>query len=262
MEISAITATQQLKNSEGLEIKAGTLHLKVQRISHGWSFKTSEINPPSSDISMTSEVAGFGVSEGALYQTGESDRLVIIPAMPAKPVVLKNSGMRILPGQSMRFYVKIPVWLQFYHTDSVPEYFLTEYPLFRLSDTWFGEPDEGEPAFALGNYYQKDLALLDPKPWEAVCPVHIRNHSNLLLEVQRLIIRVENLALGISDNQMITSLTEIEYKGKDQVSSANYLIQDSIHGKDFRQLTPPRNAGSRTSSLKINFHFIKTIYQI
>lgn len=262
MKLSAIILPQQLKNSEGIDLQAGNLHLKVQRISHGWGFKSSEVSPPFDEIRISSETAGFGVSEGALYQSGDSDRLLVVPALPSKPVVFKNSGMRILPGQSMRFFVKIPVWLQFYHTDNAPENFISEYSLSRLSDTWFGDPDEGEPAFALGNFYQKDLALLDPKPWEAVCPVHIRNLSNLLLEVQRLIIRVENLALGISDNQLITSLTEIEYKGKEQVSSVNYSIQDSVHGKDFRQLTPPRNAGTRSSSLKINFHFMKTIYQI
>ena len=108
MDLSAITRPLELKNSEGVDLQAGTLHLKVQRISHGWGFKNTEVNPPFPEITMRNETAGFGVSEGALYQTGDSDRLLVIPALPSKPVVFKNSGMRILPGQSMRFFVKIP----------------------------------------------------------------------------------------------------------------------------------------------------------
>ena len=132
--------------------------------------------------------------------------------------------------------------------------------MFRLSDTWFGEPDEGEPAFALGNFYWQDASLLNVLPWEAVCPVHILNNSNLLLEVQRLIIRVENLALIRSGNQLLTSMVEIEYKGRDQVSSASYHLDKTIHGKEYIQITEPRSTVAK-SSLKINFHFIKNIYQ-
>lgn len=261
MNLTEICRTYSLHNNEGIDIQAGTLSLQVRRMSMGWGFRSDESADAFDDVKVVNNNSAIQVSESALFQTGKSDDLVVLPALPTKPLVLKNSGLRILPGQNMRFFVKIPLWLQFYHSGTSPEHFITEYPLFKISDTWFGEPDEGEPALALGNFYQKDASLLDLKPWEAICPVHITNHSGLLLEVQRFIIRVENLSLVVTGNQLMTSLTEIEYKGREQISSATYHLNKTVHGDDYHQIAPPRNAGTR-SSLKINFHFIKNIYQI
>lgn len=261
MDLINICRDYKLLSSEGIDIQVGSMHLQVRRISSGWGFRTTEVLQPYDGVLLTKENSTFQVSESGLYQTGKSDTLLIVPALPAKPVVLKNSGLKILPGQSMRFFVKIPLGLQFYFESVAPEHFISEFQLYRLSDTWFGDPDEGEPALALGNFFQKDVTLLDVKPWEAVCPVHISNLSNLLLEVERLIIRVENLALLIAGNQLITSLIEIEYKGREQVSSASYHLRKAVHGEDYRQVASPRHAGSK-SSLMINFHFIKNIYPI
>jgi hypothetical protein len=260
MNVLDISREYTLQNMEGINIQAGTLNLKVQRISLGWGFLYAEQPAPYETVNLLQENAFVEVSTSNLYQTGKSNILVIAPALPPRPLVLKNSGMRIFPGQSMRFFVKIPLWLQFYFADCQPENFIAEFPLYRLSGTWFGEPEEGEPALALGNFYQKEMSLLDIKPWEAICPIHISNHSNLLLEVERFIIRVENLALVSAGGHLMTSFTEIEYKGKDQVSSASYHITKAVHGDDYQKITSPRNTGSK-SSLKINFHFIKNIYQ-
>lgn len=261
MTIQEIFGKHEISNGQGLEIRAGTLHLIVKRFSMGWGFHVLPTEQPFEGIYRSSEIPSLEVSESDLFQSGRSDTLVITPALPLKPVVLKNSGMRILPGQSMRFFVKVPLNLQFHHTDAITDYFITEYPLIRLSDTWFGEPDEGETAFALGSHYQKDPELLDPLPWEVICPVLITNHSTLLLEVQRFIIRVENLAILSTSHGLMTSVVDIEYKGKEQISSATYRVDKSVHGDNHLQLATPRSSGGK-SSLMINFHFIKNIYQI
>ncbi len=261
MNLKDICRLHTIQNNKGIAIKAGKLHLQVKRFSMGWGFKANETASEAEEVSSEENISDFQVSESDLFQTGKQDDLLIVPALPPKPVVLKNSGIRILPDQNMRFFVKIPLWLQFYRSELGNENFITEYPLFRLSDTWFGEPDEGEPAYALGNFYQKNLSLIEVKPWEAICPVNIRNNSNTLLEVQRFIIRTDYLSLVFSNNQIFTSLTDIEYKGKEQISSASYSLNNSIHGDSFRQIAQPRNAGGK-SLLKINFHFIKNIYQL
>ncbi|HAX96538.1 MAG TPA: hypothetical protein DCY35_08470 [Prolixibacteraceae bacterium] len=261
MTIGDIFGKYEILNGKGLEIKAGTLNLMVKRFSMGWGFHVIPAVQPFDGVFLGTEIPELEVSESDLFQTGRSDKLVVTPALPLKPVVLKNSGMRILPGQSMRFFVKVPLSLQFYHTDTIADNFITEYPLIRLSDTWFGEPDEGETAFALGRHYQKDPELLDLMPWEIICPVLITNHSTLLLEVQRLIIRVNNLAILSTSHGLMTNIVDIEYKGKEQISSATYRVDRNVHGDNQHQLASPRSLGAK-SSLMINFHFIKNIYQI
>lgn len=260
MELFSLFDQYHVDSGEGIEIQSGSLHLLIKRISSGWGFKVLETTGPFPEILLRKLTPDIQVSESELYQTGKSGNLCIAPSLPVKPVVLKNSGMHILPGQSMHFFVKIPLNLQFYFDEPSVNNLISEYPMYRLSDTWFGEPDEGESAFALGNFYQKDADLLDVRPWEAICPVNILNHSNLMLEVQRLIIRVENLALVRSDQRIMTSMVEIEYKGRDQVSSVSYHLDKSLHGASFIQMTAPRSNVAK-SSLKINFHFIKNIYQ-
>lgn len=261
MAIREIFGKFEITNGLGLEFRVGTLNLIVKRFSMGWGFRVLPVEQPFEGIFRSFEIPPLEVSQSDLFQTGRSDTLVVAPALPIKPVVLKNSGMRILPGQSMRFFVKVPLNLQFFHTDALADYFITEYPLIRLSDTWFGEPDEGETAFALGSHYQKDPELLAPLPWEAVCPVHITNHSTLLLEVQRLIIRVDNLAILSTSHGLMTSLVDIEYRGREQISSATYRLDKNVHGDSHQQLAAPRLSSGK-SSMMINFHFIKNIYQI
>lgn len=260
MDLFEICKKFTLHNNEGIDIQAGTLRLQVRRIMMGWGFQSEEIWPANEEVQVINDDSIFQVSESDLFQTGKSDDLIIVPALPIKPVVLKNSGMRILPGQSMRFFVKIPLCLQFYYDSVAPDRFITEFSLYRLSDTWFGELDEGEPALALGNYYQKDAGLLDLKPWEAICPVNITNQSATLLEVQRFIIRTENLVLVNSNNRLMTSLTDIEYKGREQISNATYHLSKAVHGENYTRVAPARNSGAK-APLKINFHFIKNIYQ-
>ncbi len=260
MLVTEIFNKFKFANGEGLTLKAGKLALHVRRISMGWGFKSEPEGEHQHEIDLQFSPGEFSVSECDLYQTGKSNSLIVAPALPDKPLVLKNSGMRILPGQTMNFFVKIPLWVQFYFGEQVADKFIVEYPLTSLSHTWFGEPDNGEPAYAMGGFYQKEIGRLEVQPWEAVCPVHISNNSTLLLEVERLIIRVENLALVTQGNQMMTSLLSIEYTGKEQVSAASYRLDKSIHGEGYQQIAPPRNTGNR-SSMKINFHFIKNWYQ-
>lgn len=260
MLVTDIFNKYKLGNGEGISIRAGKLDLKVRRISMGWGFKLEPEGAFVNDIELSMDPGQFSVSDCNLYQTGKSNALIVAPALPDKPLVLKNSGIRILPGQTMNFFVKIPVWVQFYFAEQAADRFIAEFPLVSLSHTWFGEPDSGEPAYAMGGFYQKEMGQLGAQPWDAICPVHISNNSTLLLEVERLIIRVENLALVRSDNKFITSLLSIEYTGKDQVSTANYRLDKSVHGEGYHQVAPPRHAGNR-ALMKINFHFIKNWYQ-
>jgi hypothetical protein len=82
----------------------------------------------------------------------------------------------------------------------------------------------------------------------------------LVLEVERLIIRVENLALYLNENKLITSQVAIEYKGKDIISSASFHFSKYIHGEKAETVLQPRSSVSK-NLLKINFHFIKNLYK-
>lgn len=244
-----------------LHIETGKQHLVelekfrlgIKREKEGWYLLQMENKNQQKE-----EIPDF--SAGDYFQTGQSNALVLAPSFPSKPLVFKGSGMFVSPGQKLLFYLKIPLTVQIYFTKSQPEKLLKSLLVNPLSNTWFGEPDSGEPAFSLGNDYYLDPANAQPGSYEALCPVSIYNNSSGVLQVERLIIRVENLALYKKNDSIITSLVSIEYKGKDVISSVSYQHNKNIHGEKAELLAKPQS-GSNKNLLKMNFHFIKNIYK-
>jgi hypothetical protein len=101
---------------------------------------------------------------------------------------------------------------------------------------------------------------VNPSEFEAICPVTIFNNSPSTFEVERLIIRVENMGLYKNAEKIVTSVAEIEYKGKDVISSAEYHYSKIYNGEKQELITKPRNQSGK-NPLKIHFHIIKNMYR-
>ena len=212
----------------------------VTREKEGWTF-----------ISADNEQSEY-------HQTGKSNTLIIQPALPEKPLVFKGSKLNVAPKQKLTFFLKIPLKVQLYFSRVQPEHLMKEIAIQRLSDTWFGDTDNGEIAFALGNEYFFDMNEVNPSEFEAICPVTIFNNSPAPFEVERLIIRVDNMGLYQNGDKIVTSLVEIEFKGKDVISSAEYHYSKLYDGEKQELITKPRNTTGK-NPLKMHFHFIKNI---
>ncbi len=232
-------------------IELSDRNLFIKREKEGWHILTS----PESNI----ETPDF--SKGEYFQSGKSNSLVIAPALPAKPLVFKGNHLNVTPKQKLTFFLKIPITLQVYYSKNLPDNLLQEIPSKRISDTWFGEADNGEPAFALGSEYQLYFENMETTPLEAICPVSILNNSTGTLEVQRLIIRVENLSIYKNGDKNVTNVVQVEYKGQEVMSSVEYHYSKVFDGDKQEIITKPRNTAGK-NLLKINFHFIKNMYKI
>ncbi len=254
MDLNTILKKHQLQVDETRIIDIGCVQLLVTRKSEGWHLITTD-NCPNDDILLSTEAT---LSD--YFQTGKSGSLVITPALPAKPLVFKGSGLSVLTGQKITFFLKIPLAFQIYSSKIQPENLLKEISYKRLSDTWFGEPDSGEPAFSLGSEYALDINEIKITGFEAVCPVTVTNNSPTILDVHRLIIRNENVTLYNNNNKIITSVVNIEFKGNDIASEVGYNYSKYYHGEKQEILAKPRNT-SEKNLLKRNFHFIKNIYK-
>lgn len=199
-------------------------------------------------------------STAEYFQTGNSNSIVLTPALPVKPLVFKGSNLKVSPKQKFTFFLKIPLTIQMHYSKYSEETFLKEIPYNRLSDTWFGESDAGEAAFALGNEYNLNFETIETSPFEAICPVSVFNNSSNTLEIQRQIIRVEHLALYKNKGKIVTSMVYVEYKGQQVLSAADYHYSKTYDGEKQDILAKPRNITGK-NLLKINFHFIKNIYK-
>jgi len=254
MDLDLILQKHKILPGETRIINIGCVQLSATRKNEGWHLITTD-NCPHDDIDLS--------AEGTLsdyFQTGKSNTLIIAPALPAKPLVFKGYGLSVLPDQKITFFLKIPLAFQIYFSKIQSENLLKEITYKRLSDTWFGEPDSGEPAFSLGSEYYLDLEEIKITDFEAICPVMVHNTSSEILSVQRLIIREEYVTLYKNNDKIVTSAVNIEFKGNDVASEVDYNYSKLYNGEKQEILAKPRNSTGK-NLLKLNFHFIKNIYR-
>ncbi len=252
MAINEVFGKHKFDKGEVKSFFIGNSALWAKRENEGWYIQGKEKQE------VQNEPIDFARAE--YFQTGQSDSIVIAPALPEKPIVFKSSQIKILPKQKFIFFLKFPISVQIFYSRNSEGNMLKEIPSKRLSDTWFGDSDSGEAAFALGDEYFLDFNTIETSPFEAICPVSVFNNSPNIFEIQRQIIRVENLSLYNKANRIVTSLIQVEYKGQQILSSANYHYSKIFNGGKQDILSKARNDNGK-NLLKINFHFIKNIYQ-
>ncbi len=254
MDLESILTKHKFQPDETKLIDIGCVQLSATRKSEGWHLITTD-NCPNDDIDLSTDAT---LSD--YFQTGNSNTLIIAPALPVKPLVFKGTGLNVLPNQKLTFFLKIPLAFQIYFSKIQSENLLKEITYKRLSDTWFGEPDSGEPAFSLGREYFLDIGDIKITDFEAICPVVVHNTSSVILNVQRLIIRDENITLYKNEDKIVTSVVNVEYKGNEVASAVDYNYSRQYNGEKQEILAKPRNTSGK-NLLNINFHFIKNIYR-
>ena len=254
MDLNSILQKHQILPGTTKLIDIGCVQLSATRTKEGWHLVTKD-NCPDDDIALNenSQVADY-------FLTGKSNSLIIAPALPVKPLVFKGSGLNVLPEQKITLFLKIPLTFQIYFSKIQSENLLREITYKRMSNTWFGDPDSGEPAFTLGSEYYLNFDEIEITDFEAICPVTVKNNADENLSVQRLIIRDEFLTLFKNENKMVTSLVEIEFKGTDKIGAVDYHYSKLYNGEKHEILAQPRNSSGK-SLLKLNFHFMKTMYR-
>ena len=247
--------------NQTLQFRAGFAEVLVKHIGTGWLIKSYSRDQSAVDLEVK-EVEGIdNDSEVFHFQSGKSNALIVVPAFPQKAVVFRNNKtIKISADESANLYFRIPLVMQFYYHEVKEENRLFEIPLQRLSDTWFGEADNGEPAFSIGSNYDTEFADINALPWEAITPVEIINNTTGVFELQRLILRVEDFSLFLKSKQLLSNHVSIEFKGPEHAGSVNLLVKKEIHGQKPLQLAKPRNAVAR-NLLRKSFFFIKNIYQ-
>nr|WP_321485801.1 DUF432 domain-containing protein [uncultured Draconibacterium sp.] len=254
MEKLSIYGKKQLDSGESALIDYKIFTLGIKRNDEGWYINSFDDTHDEQEIN-TSEIV-----DGTYFHSGKSNNLILTPALPEKPMVFKSSRIIISPKQRLTFFVKIPLILQVYASKKQDENLLAEFPLQHVSNTWFGEPVNGEVAFALESDHYLDFKTIEADERFAICPITIFNNDKAALEIERLIIRVDQMHLLKFGNHLVTSQVKLEYRGKDHLSSVSYGFAKAFHGENHEIVAKPRNPEGK-SLLKINFHFIKNIYR-
>ena len=235
MGLDNIFGKHQFLPSDTKIINLNNKWLFIKREKEGWYFLVSEeFNEGNLDF-----------SRGEYFQTGKSNSLIIVPALPDKPLVFKGDMLKVSAGQKFTFFLKIPASLHFFYSKSQPENLMKEIVPKQLSRTWFGEPDNGEPALAVGNEYFLEFEATETLPFEIICPVTIINNSAVPFEVKRLIIRTENLTIYKTGNKKVTSFVHVEFRGQDAINPVKYTYSKFYDDENQELFAKSRSANNK-----------------
>ncbi len=182
----------------GLRFRIGPCHLVVIRHEDSWQvaeryeadgLDTTVAGPAAIDDLPDEpgfQVVRYGVANGATALTLE-------PALPDRPVVARpQHDVCFLPRTRGDFYVGVVLWARV----AAGEGLLTELPLQRPLDTWFGPSAmEGELCYASPTALLTKVSEMRPYPHRAVVPVSIDNRGAESVWLHRLRIPAPNLML-------------------------------------------------------------------
>lgn len=161
------------------------------------------------------------------YVTGSHEiRVRFAPMTPDRPLVVNPEyPVQILPGQSARFFILIPAWIQI-SIEKNPPVVLKEIPSAILSATWFGGPQDGILSYSLNSpAYRRynDSPLPKPTALEIISPLTVKNHSQELLSLRDLNIHCEHLHVYQGKTLNWTNEVKISFYGGNQPSKVQYV---------------------------------------
>ncbi|MBN1118408.1 MAG: DUF432 domain-containing protein [Bacteroidales bacterium] len=192
------------------------------------------------------------------YIADKTTSLNILPALPDKPLVIKtHEELYILPGRNTTIYVRIPLSLNFYAGAETEDNLITSEPSIMLSNTWFGDPDNGVPAYSLNSsvlYKTDDLQI---RSFEIICPVKIINDSSQSFKLERLLLDVDHLKIYQGKQGLATNEVKIHFEGENNSSHTQFGRLAPGFISEPKLLIKERNT-SNSSVLKKSFHFLKS----
>ncbi|NNF62495.1 MAG: hypothetical protein HKO55_01480 [Gammaproteobacteria bacterium] len=133
------------------------------------------------------------------------NRLRLTPRLADRPVVVRPETPLVIPsGQNTVLFVGTSLWVRI-ESLAADTALLTDVPIFRPSDTWFGSNTRiGELCYASRTKARTSAELLGRIPHRAVTPVEVINKGADALPVSQLRIPVQALSLFEAGSRLWT----------------------------------------------------------
>jgi hypothetical protein len=170
-------------------------------------------------------------------------RLRVLPVFPDRPLVVKpEHPFTLLRRARARVYMRVPPWVRLTVVpgSSGGGAVLTEIPTERLSDTWWGDFQEGELAYWLRTKARRELRAELFEPHLVMSTLQLENHSEDALPVEKLVLRVEHLSIYEKDGWLWAEEVRVEYRGEDEGSDIHMDDEPPREAEGARELSPAR----------------------
>lgn len=229
--------------------KVGPLHLRVKRYPTEWrvhwlpgedlSDREFTHQLPAENHFAGGVLSRFAVSEG-------TSSLTLEPCLADRPVVTRpTSPVWILGDDSVTFFVSTPLWVRIRVGEK--ERILTEIPILRPSDTWFGPTSmDGELCFASRTKLLTRESELERWPFRAISAISIQNRIDESLLLERLKLPMPFLSL---------------YRGSDGICFTDRIVFRRERHEDYAHLhIVDRSEASDTDVLRV--HSPRQVYRM
>ncbi len=187
----------------------------------------------------------------------EESAVGLVPTSPDRSVVARpETPLRIPPDNDVLLFVSVPLWLRVF-VGGERRVFLVEEPTRVLSNTWFGEPTEGELCYALKTGASRSLAGVKAGTYRFVCPLLIKNHSAEELNFQKVCLPVPHVQLYRGKTRIWSNRISLSYLGKSQFSAVVFDGEPPEYEEIREKLGEPR-IRERRSFVRRSFETIRT----
>jgi len=163
----------------------------------------------------------------------EAETIELRPCLADRDVVSRpEEPFWVVPGSSVTGHVGSPLWLALGLKRGASP--ITEFPLVRPSDTWFGPNSRvGKLCYASRTRLRLRRADVRWTPHRAVTEVRIRNTGKTPLRVERINIPVPALSLWIDGSGMLqTSSIAFTRKDDDDEIAELQIEHTASHGAE------------------------------
>ncbi|TVR52344.1 MAG: hypothetical protein EA425_05175 [Puniceicoccaceae bacterium] len=206
-----------------------------------------EVDPDDWQISISERFA-FDQSWDVLRPT---------PVLPERSVVVRpDHALKIPPGEDVLFFVSIPLSIRLLASGNGREVALSTVPTMVLSNTWFGDPTEGELCFALKTTARRSLGEIIHRPWRVIAPITMHNRADSNLDLQRLCIQVKHLGIFLGRSFLWTHPIDAVHRGGDHPIEFNFGA-DAPAFEPIRQTFAQPREVRKESFLKRSFHTLR-----
>jgi len=201
-----------------LEFDLGPLEIRVRRVQNElWIAHRLKPDPAVPDTWVDGVPGHTDWSRWALRD--EDTQLRLSPALPDRMLVVKvEQPFTLLSRASARVYAGVGASIRVQAVGDRGATDLVEIPVERLSDTWWGDFQSGEPALWLATRARREVPDVLLEPWQIVCTLQLSNTSSDALPVEKLALRVEHLTLFGADDLLWAEEVQVEYRGEDEGS--------------------------------------------
>jgi hypothetical protein len=171
------------------------------------------------------------------------------PGLPDRLLVVKpQTPFHLTPGATARIYVRVPVRVAV-RVGSAAGPILVEFPTLRLSDTWWGDMEDGALGYWLSTHARRVWSADLEEPHMAVCTMTLSNRSREALPVEKIALRVAHLSLFSLGNALWCDEVGVTYGGGDEsdVEMSGSPPEEALAAQ---LLVPPRNPAERSFSAR------------